>query len=853
MKHCVPTQIYRDRQASPTRSLATPNFDLDPHSSDSRNQYSVNNVAWSLSDSDLPGKRAKVDFVTAWLQQQNMLAAPVETPDVQVHGSWSESNDRINQMEEQHRQERHAEFGFESNPDSQRNQQTAINSGAQWEPRHEHHPSPDYSGAHQGSAYVAHHQPTERFSLVSWEEYQPPHFARPSPYSAMHSVQHCPSEQSHLYTATWQGRDRGQLSNPLGSHDSTLHPSRTSLGQGHRRSLSLTDTDPYPHLQENQGQFLLTMSPAEQVRYEHHLRRQRVQMLHQQQREQRYQQQLQYEMYRQDYQPHAEAAHRPNSYDYYGPQQQFQQHHHHYRHPASLGRARSRQEIERYSSMHRSSKVRSVNDLAWERHFFYQLQHHQEEALAEQRRIESLRMKQEQQQQQQQQPQYRDSLLVPEQDPVLRTSSLSRITSSSLSPRTAQALGLSRSKSVSVASVRPQSSASTLSPSESGLMRSVVSDCKFLSAGRRLIKRQEAKAAASASARTSDTDSQRESDAPLPTLMVHSQESTSSLGRRKTLKDFAPSIRSLARRCSSRFSSRPNSFAGCSSDPIVQFPEGKKATGNPNMRPGYISPDSSDTSPRTHLTSSGSIVDFQQPETATSLGHASKHNSLDSSTLSYGTGSERIPIHRKVTLFRSKTTTVPRAHSAAAHTAATDGSTTSSRAKSLSARPISSLRLANGRGLDLEIFQSMPSAVLDVKSSSNHHVDAPAIVHMDRDSSPLSNIADDEDPQKLARRQVLTLLAMGRKDRVSAKTGQVLPQTPTPSPDSLLSSWTATTAGEQPLSPLALETRDDEDYEQPLQTDAVGAMQVGGVDPCERIAFMLVPKSRYEFQPLVAL
>ncbi|KAF9980802.1 hypothetical protein BGZ75_007960 [Mortierella antarctica] len=123
---------------------------------------------------------------------------------------------------------------------------------------------------------------------------------------------------------------------------------------------------------------------------------------------------------------------------------------------------------------------------------------------------------------------------------------------------------------------------------------------------------------------------------------------------------------------------------------------------------------------------------------------------------------------------------------------------------------------------------------------------------MGRASSPLSNIADDEDPQKLARRQVLTLLAMGRKDRVSAKTGQVLPHTPLPLPDSLLSSWTATTTGEQRLSPLALETR-DEDYELPLQTDAVEALQIGVEDPCERIAFMLVPKSRYEFQPLVVL
>ncbi|KAF9926997.1 hypothetical protein BGZ67_007799 [Mortierella alpina] len=582
------------------------------------------------------------------------------------------------------------------------------------------------------------------------------------------------------------------------------------------------------------------MSPAEQVRHEHHLRRQRAQMLHQQQRQHQYQQQLQYEIYRQDYRYHHEAAHHPSSYHHYESHQHYQQHHHQQRHPAtaSLGRAHSRHDFERYSSMHRSSKVRSVNDLAWERHYFYQLQHHREEALAEQRRIESLRFKQEQQPQQQ--PQHRDSLHVPELDPVLRTSSLSRITSSSLSPQTAQTLGLSRSKSTSVASVRPQSSASTLSPNEFGLRRSVVSDCRFLSAGRRLIKRQEAKAAPSRSARTSDTDSQREGVTPLPTLMVHSQESTSSLSRRKTLKDFAPSIRSLARRCSSRFSSRPSSFAGSSSDPIVQFPEGKMAIGSPSKRTGHISPVSSDSAPRSRTARPSTVVGFQQFETTTSTGLSSKHNSLDTSTFSSGTAPERIPIHRKVTLFRSKTTTLPRAHSATAHTASTaqttsytitaDGNIAPTRAKSLSTRPSSSLRLANGRGLDLEIYQSKPSADQDAGSAFSHHVDTPLIAHMGRASSPLSNIADDEDPQKLARRQVLTLLAMGRKDRVSAKTGQVLPHTPLPLPDSLLSSWTATTTGEQRLSPLALETR-DEDYELPLQTDAVEALQIGVEDP----------------------
>ncbi|KAF9954611.1 hypothetical protein BGZ70_010503, partial [Mortierella alpina] len=498
---------------------------------------------------------------------------------------------------------------------------------------------------------------------------------------------------------------------------------------------------------------------------------------------------------------------------------------------------------------------RSVNDLAWERHHFYQLQQHQEEAMAEQRRVESLRYKQEQQLLQQ--PQHRDSLHVPELDPVLRTSSLSRITSSSLSAHTAQALGLSRSKSASVTTVRPQSSASTLSPGESGLIRSVVSDCKFLSAGRRLIKRQEAKALASESARTSDTDSQREGATPLPTLMVHSQESTSSLSRKKTLKDFAPSIRSLARRCSSRFCSRPNSFAGSSSDPIVPFPEGKKAIEDPDLRTGHVSPDSFNSAPRSRTARPITVVGFQHLETMSSMRHcsSSKHNSLDSSTLSYGTAPERIPIHRRVTLFRSKTTAHTRAHSACDHTASTaqmNSSTTASSSSSTTlTRPSNSLRLANGRGLDLELFQSRPSADQDREAALGHPVDAPLNAHTGRDSSPVSNIADDEDPQKLARRQVLTLLAMGRKDRVSAKTGQVLPHTPLPLPDAMLSSWTATTTKQQRLSPLALETQDD--YELPLQTDAVEALHMGDEDPCERIAFMLVPKSRYAFQPLVVV
>ncbi|KAF9575843.1 hypothetical protein EC968_001226 [Mortierella alpina] len=856
MKHSVPSHIDRDRQASPTRSLATSNFDLGPHSSDSRNQYSVNNVAWSLSDSDLPGKRAKVDFVTAWLQQQDTLAGNLEAFDVQVHGAWSESNDRIDQMEEQHRRERHSEFGFQSNPDSQRNQQTAINSGAQWEPRHEHHPSPYYGGAHRGSAYAAHHPPAERLSLVSWEEHRPSCLARSSQHSPMHPTHHYPSEQSHLYTTAWQDRDHDQLSDSLQSYDGIHHPSRTSVGQGHRRSLSLTHADPSPHWHEHQSQSTLSMSPAEQVRHEHHLRRQRAQMLHQQQRQHRYQQQLQYEIYRQDYQYRHGAPHRPNSYYHYEPQQHHNQYGHHHTHPAtaSLGRAHLR-----YDSMHRASKVRSVNDLAWERHYFYQLQQHQEEALAEQRRIEALRSKQEQVLQQQ--PRHRDSLHVPELDPVLRTSSLSRITSSSLSPRTAQALGLSRSKSASVASVRPQGSASTLSLSESGLKRSVVSDCKFLSAGRRLIKRQDAKAATSESARTSDTSSQREGATPLPTLMVHSQESTSSLSRRKTLKDFAPSIRSLARRCSSRFSSRPNSFAGSSSDPIVQFPEGKKAIENPIMRSGHSSPDSSDSAPRLRTVRPSTVVGLQQLTPATSTGHSSKYSSLDPSTFSSSTAPERIPIHRKVTLFRSKTVTLPRAHNVTTHTASaaqmpttttaaiSSGSTIPVRTKSLNTGASGSLRLANGRGLDLDIVKSRTIANQDSVSASVHRLDDRLIVR--GDSSSLSSITGDEDPQKLARHQVLTLLAMGRKNRVSAKTGQVLPHEPLPLPDSLLSSWTTTTTRDHQLSPLALETQDDDEL--PLQTNTAEAQPSGSEDPCERIAFMLVPKSRYEFQPLVAL
>ncbi|KAG0197212.1 hypothetical protein BGX28_009289 [Mortierella sp. GBA30] len=477
---------------------------------------------------------------------------------------------------------------------------------------------------------------------------------------------------------------------------------------------------------------------------------------------------------------------------------------------------------------------------------------------------------------QQMQKRHAKDLHATEQDPVLRTSSLSRIASSSPSPRGAQALGLSRSKSVSVAGAGSQSFTRKgrgpgLQPSsESGRVKSVVSECKFLATGFRLIKRTEK--AALEGTPTSEADNACEHSpgaaaaSPITAMpMVQAQESATSLSRKKTLKDLGPSLRSLARRCSSRFGSRPSSYAGSSSDPVLQLSEGKVATGSLSMRTSHASSITSHDFTRQPRPEPHVIADLQQWRSELQLGSISGPSPV-SPSIANDIAPERVPIHRRVTLFRSKTTTLAGTRTAAStnaiHTAettppnATNGAASPPsppvpRSKSVRMRPQSILRLANGRGLDLDMLQPKPitdspgpihgeQSACDLKSSmvlSDPSMSATGLY------SSLAH-TDDDDPQEAVRRQVLALLALGRKERISAKTGQVIPQSP--------SLGLSSAAKQEHLSPLALEAQE----ELPHKTDAVSQLKEQKneeEDPCERIAFMLVPKSRYEFQPLVVV
>ncbi|KAF9317871.1 hypothetical protein BG003_000183 [Podila horticola] len=525
------------------------------------------------------------------------------------------------------------------------------------------------------------------------------------------------------------------------------------------------------------------LTPAEKARHEYQMRRERQQIQHLQHRQQQIQQQYQ---------------------GYPVP-----------RHLASLPNDHLK-----YSSR------RSAHDLAWERHSFYQQQQYQEEIIAERKQKEAMQPHHQLWQQ--------SGPNVHEQDLVARTSSLNRITSSSLSPKTAQELGLSRSKTVSahgeqkrVNVVKRAESSATSKPSKGKTFvpadlnswpqpspprpstpreaaKSILADCPVFSAGKRLMRKSDSKV---------NLDQKSDKDQP------SSDEITpSSLARKKTLKDLGPSLKSLARRYSARL--RPSSYAGSSSDLIIHFPEDSKAIKTHSLTTGTSYSPASDPA-----TLSDGVVDLEQLQ----------------QSIQYLTPTERVPIHRRVTLYRPEImtpSTSPSDDFNENQTLPTNPSLerTQSLCASLKKQDSLTLRFANGRGLDLTMFEPPKPAVAaeeEVQRSTTALDGAlPSIIH----SAPPTGTtptkrSGPEDEQEWTRRQVVAILAMGRKERVSAKTGQSIPRVQGPS-----------SSAKAPLSPLALETQEDPVPEASVQPD-----------PCEQISFMLVPKSRYEFQPFVAV
>lgn len=173
-----------------------------------------------------------------------------------------------------------------------------------------------------------------------------------------------------------------------------------------------------------------------------------------------------------------------------------------------------------------------------------------------------------------------------------------------------------------------------------------------------------------------------------------------------------------------------------------------------------------------------------------------------------------------------------------------------------------SLRLANGRGLDFcedkTITSELPLPLYyPQQQEQEQEQEQQQVVPTIMTTEFWDSGETDEDKESM-RKQISTLLALGRKDIRRRRSSGSRPSTPPPC-----------------LSPLALEAQEyfpdtpsqddvsDEDEEEEEDDESVKeaatvvnelppiTMETGLKDPCEHIAFMLVPKSRYEFQPLV--
>ncbi|KAF9349097.1 hypothetical protein BGX26_012568 [Mortierella sp. AD094] len=811
--------VDSDHQSSAPSSPAMPNIKLD-HYSNAPNLYGGNNVSWSLSDGHLPVTQTKNDFVAAWLTQQNFTTDAANSHEA-TQRTVSEFNENIHKSDRLHHYHRHHLYqqqhqSHDSLYDISRETPSEFRQGRRASQQYEsynqslpHLPRPTSPSLpsnaaldHPSQYYHHSHRQFAQPPSSQWQDqrYYPVHHHRPhrnipEHQHARHSFHHeqkgyqPPPHRYDIIAADGVGQDCGR--------SLSLTLSNRSRGQhsGHHVPL------PLPKHEE--------LSPAEQARHEHQLRRQRYQMHHQYLQQHRQHQQQQQQLnhyYRREHQHHA-----PNSNAHF---------YHAQSHHLSMTAAISGQP----PSRHYSPNSRTANDLAWERHCYYQQQQHLEEALAERKRRE-IRMYQEQQGLQQGLQQ--GGLCPPELDFAARTGSLNSIASSSLSPNAAQALGLSRSKSVCpIFGDRGANSSEKRLPKESATMKPKASDGKGLSASFRHMRKNESK---DFEATNVDNDGDVAKDLSLLQPVSVLPQVAAPLARKSTLKGIAPSIRSLARRYSSRFRSRPNSFAGTSSDPIIEFPSKKTEARNFNI-------------PQLLISEESEILDSRL--TSRDMVNAAKRSLPVAPVITtfqlLGTKPERAPIHRKVTLYRSKTMThsnKPMLKTDELVTnpslSATDESSTTLQTQSSSTSPrCSSLRLANGRGLDLPMVHSRSQlndpTIQDVERSTNE---------LEQSLPTNENIiycASELEQQNEARRQIIEILAMGRKERVSARTGQVIgirSQSKLP---------------KIPPSPLALEAQEIP------PTNPVEAKNEE-VDPCERIAFMLVPKSRYEFQPLVAV
>ncbi|KAF9298351.1 hypothetical protein BGZ74_009418 [Mortierella antarctica] len=559
-----------------------------------------------------------------------------------------------------------------------------------------------------------------------------------------------------------------------------------------------------------------------------------------------------------------------------------------------------------------SQKRRSANELAWERHMFYQEQQYQEEVKAERRKIEERKQQEqywqyqqehyrfqrqmEHQQEEQQNRHHRPlSLQMESCDTVARTGSLNRLTSTSLSKDTARVLGLCRSTTISVGGKKAckTNNKRAVSPKPESVriartLLSVEDTNNSASTRRRVISHDSIgielssnhydtiSSASSYFAPRINSRSGRSSPAfdarPLTPFQLRdnhrpSVSAPSTLSRKKTLKDLAPALRSLARACSTRFS-RPNSMDVSSVNVAQGERPGRSSTQSNHMndfRPLSMGPDS--------------LAEFQQQQRRNSLGLSSALSTaapvpmsgttvvflpIATSSKSPGTtarAKERPAVYRKVTPFRSNT---PTSSSSRPRLVSSVSLPQNLEASDESTRLRNSMRFANGRGLDYYFFdtdgtnEDTRSEVVAVaigtglddskgeNDAQDYELAVPEeVIHAIGDGDDDESHVSSTSAQEAIRREIVALLAKGVRPLSAAATAAVTQEVPPPAPPAPVPC----------LSPLAVEAQEELPLPPSPPMTPVPANDMyllSEADLCDRIAFMLVPRYKYRYQPLVA-
>ncbi|KAF9920181.1 hypothetical protein FBU30_010035 [Linnemannia zychae] len=504
---------------------------------------------------------------------------------------------------------------------------------------------------------------------------------------------------------------------------------------------------------------------------------------------------------------------------------------------------------------------KTAEELAWERHNYYLRLQVEEEEL-----IEKLQSDRKQGRGHRAQHKKLNQLWKPQPEPspsVARTSSLNRLSGPSLlSAETSRVLGLCRTSTLSAVKKISFSKKDTFSrtsrpasPSfgySSKSASNVVDDDSILTQGLEVYSYGHT--TITTSNMTTGTTSSS------PSLSLGTSSSSSSPPSKNLIKDhLGPSLKSLARRCSTRFyrRSRSNSDAYPTSDITDDYPLGRRSLGS------YPSQQKQ----RSHL------YDFKQVPTGPTSG--STELPMQEGRHRRSMTNERVPIHRTVTMTRSKSTRTPTSATMAKKDNGHHPAPIST-VLELPYRPHrNSLRFANGRGLEFSRTPSLTTASSSSSQSTRSSVDLkgsavtpghndekgliPIITTtlVDADSSIVissvvpTSVLDPEEHESM-RQQIVAILSLDRNDMRRRPSSRPRSRSATPGLDRPQQTDQHIDQHQQEhLSPLAVEAQDILPVD-PKTTQKEQEVAAELADPCGHIAFMLVPKSQYEFQPLVA-